>query len=235
LALERERKRQVLNLSVVVPVLNEAPELPRLLAQLSRLARQDLQIIVADGDSEDGTAGIIERAGFVVIRAARGRARQMNAGAALATGDVLLFLHADTQLPDDAPECIVPVLARGNHVWGRFDVRISGRPYMLRVISHLMNLRSRVTGIATGDQAMFITRHAFDEVGGFPDQPLMEDIEISKRLLALSRPACIARCVAPSGRRWETNGVWRTILLMWRLRWAYWRGVPVQQLADAYR
>jgi len=98
-----------------------------------------------------------------------------------------------------------------------------------------MNLRSRLTGIATGDQAMFITRLAFDEVGGFPDQPLMEDIEISKRLLALSRPACIARCVAPSGRRWEINGVWRTILLMWRLRWAYWRGVPVQKLAEAYR
>ena len=224
-----------MNLSVVVPVLNEAPELPRLLTQLSRLALQDIEIIVADGGSEDGTADIVERAGFVVIGAARGRARQMNAGAALATREVLWFLHADTHVPDEAPACIVSAPARGNHVWGRFDVRISGRPYMLRVISHLMNLRSRLTGIATGDQAMFMTRHAFDELGGFPDQPLMEDIEISKRLLALSRPACIARCVAPSGRRWEINGVWRTILLMWRLRWAYWRGVPVQQLAEAYR
>ena len=224
-----------MNLSVVVPVLNEAPELPRLLAQLSRLALQGIEIIVADGGSEDGTAGIIERAGFVVIGAARGRARQMNAGAALATREILWFLHADTHVPEEAPKCIARALAQGDHVWGRFDVRISGRPYMLRVISHLMNLRSRLTGIATGDQAMFITRHAFDEAGGFPDQPLMEDIEISKRLLTLSRPACIARCVAPSGRRWEVNGVWRTILLMWRLRWAYWRGVPVQQLAEAYR
>ena len=224
-----------MNLSLVVPVLNEAPELPRLLTQLSRLALQDIEIIVADGGSEDGTADIVERAGFVVIGAARGRARQMNAGAALATREVLWFLHADTHVPDEAPECILTALAQGNHVWGRFDVRISGRPYMLRVISHLMNLRSRLTGIATGDQAMFMTRHAFDEVGGFPDQPLMEDIEISKRLLALSRPACIARRVVPSGRRWEVNGVWRTILLMWRLRWAYWRGVPVQQLAEAYR
>jgi len=224
-----------LNLSLVVPVLNEAPELPRLLAQLSGLALQGIEIIVADGGSEDGTADIVERAGFVVIGAARGRARQMNAGAAMATREVLWFLHADTHVPDEAPAYILPALEQGNHVWGRFDVRISGRHYMLRVISHLMNLRSRLTGIATGDQAMFITRLAFDEVGGFPDQPLMEDIEISKRLLALSRPACIARCVAPSGRRWEINGVWRTILLMWRLRWAYWRGVPVQKLAEAYR
>ena len=224
-----------MNLSLVVPVLNEAPELPRLLAQLSGLALQGIEIIVADGGSEDGTADIVERAGFVVIGAARGRARQMNAGAAMATREVLWFLHADTHVPDEAPAYILPALEQGNHVWGRFDVRINGRPYMLRVISHLMNLRSRLTGIATGDQAMFITRHAFDEVGGFPDQPLMEDIEISKRLLALSRPACIARCVAPSGRRWEINGVWRTILLMWRLRWAYWRGVPVQKLAEAYR
>jgi len=224
-----------LNLSLVVPVLNEAPELPRLLAQLSGLALQGIEIIVADGGSEDGTADIVERAGFVVIGASRGRARQMNAGAAMATREVLWFLHADTHVPDEAPAYILPALEQGNHVWGRFDVRISGRPHMLRVISHLMNLRSRLTGIATGDQAMFITRLAFDEVGGFPDQPLMEDIEISKRLLALSRPACIARCVAPSGRRWEINGVWRTILLMWRLRWAYWRGVPVQKLAEAYR
>ena len=224
-----------MNLSLVVPVLNEAPELPRLLAQLSGLALQGIEIIVADGGSEDGTADIVERAGFVVIGAARGRARQMNAGAAMATREVLWFLHADTHVPDEAPAYILPALEQGNHVWGRFDVRINGRPYMLRVISHLMNLRSRLTGIATGDQAMFITRLAFDEVGGFPDQPLMEDIEISKRLLALSRPACIARCVAPSGRRWEINGVWRTILLMWRLRWAYWRGVPVQKLAEAYR
>jgi GT2 family glycosyltransferase len=126
-------------------------------------------------------------------------------------------------------------LADNRQAWGRFDVRISGRHFMLKVVSRLMNLRSRLTGIATGDQAMFVTRSAFDAVGGFPDQPLMEDIELSKRLLALSRPVCIARRVTTSGRRWETRGVWRTILLMWRLRWDYWRGVPAQQLAEAYR
>jgi rSAM/selenodomain-associated transferase 2 len=159
----------------------------------------------------------------------------MNAGAAQASGDVLLFLHADTQLPDNAQALIGQALADNRAAWGRFDVRISGRPFMLKIVSRMMNLRSRLTGIATGDQAMFLTRAAFDAVGGFPDQPLMEDIELSRRLRALGRPACIGRCVTTSGRRWETRGVWRTILLMWKLRWDYWRGVPVRQLAEAYR
>jgi rSAM/selenodomain-associated transferase 2 len=224
-----------LKLSIVVPLLDEARELPRLLDRLSLLARHGGEVIIADGGSEDGSAGAAESAGFTVVRSAKGRARQMNAGAAQASGDVLLFLHADTQLPDEAHMWIEQALADNKAAWGRFDVRISGRHFMLRVVSRLMNLRSRLTGIATGDQAMFLTRSAFDAVGGFPDQPLMEDIEISKRLLVLSRPVCLARCVTTSGRRWETRGVWRTILLMWRLRWDYWRGVPVQQLAEAYR
>jgi rSAM/selenodomain-associated transferase 2 len=224
-----------MKLSVIVPLLNESSELPGLLDRLFPLVRNGSEVIVADGGSDDGCADIAERAGLIVVRAARGRARQMNAGAALATGDVLLFLHADTRLPDAVETTLAKALADSRRVWGRFDVRISGRSPMLRVVSRLMNLRSRLTGIATGDQAMFVTRSAFDAVGGFPDQPLMEDIELSKRLLGLSRPVCIARCVTTSGRRWETRGVWRTILLMWRLRWDYWRGVPAQQLAEAYR
>ncbi len=224
-----------MKLSVIVPVLNEAPQLPALVEQLSQLARQGVEVLIADGGSEDGSAATAGRAGFMVMRSPRGRARQMNAAAAQATGDVLLFLHADTQLPAHAERYIERALANGHHVWGRFDVRISGRPFMLRVVGRMMNLRSRLTGIATGDQAMFAARAAFDAAGGFPDQPLMEDIELSKRLLALSRPACIAHCATTSGRRWETHGVWRTILLMWRLRWDYWRGVPAQRLARAYR
>jgi rSAM/selenodomain-associated transferase 2 len=224
-----------MKLSVIVPVLNETQELPRLIERLLRLSRSGAEIILADGESDDGSAAVAESAGLTVIRAARGRARQMNAGAALATGDVLLFLHADTQLADDAGDCIAQAVADGKSLWGRFDVCISGRAFMLRVVSRMMNLRSRLTGIATGDQAVFVTRAAFDAVGGFPDQPLMEDIELSRRLLALSRPACLARCVTTSGRRWEARGVWRTILLMWRLRWGYWRGKPVQELAEAYR
>ena len=158
----------------------------------------------------------------------------MNAGAASSRAPVLLFLHADTRLPAGAAGLIEHALAGGRRRWGRFDVRIDGRPRMLRVIARMMNLRSRLTGIATGDQAIFVTRAAFATVGGFPDQPLMEDIELSRRLLELSRPACIRTPVVTSGRRWEQRGLWRTMMLMWRLRWAYWRGVPAAELAAHY-
>ena len=140
----------------------------------------------------------------------------MNAGAALARGEALVFLHADTRLPERAALLIADALRRRR--WGRFDVRIAGRPGMLRVVAALMNLRSRLTGIGTGDQAMFCERAAFVAVGGFPDQPLMEDIELSKRLKRLGPPACLRARVVTSGRRWETRGLWRTVLLMWRLR-----------------
>jgi rSAM/selenodomain-associated transferase 2 len=222
-------------LSIIVPVLNEALILPALLDRLLPLRRHGCEVIIADGGSADGSASIAACAGFPVVRTTPGRARQMNAGASQATGDVLLFLHADTQLPDGAELPVVRALSDGHHCWGRFDVCIAGRPAMLRVVGWMMNRRSRLTGIATGDQAMFVTRTAFDAVGGFPDQPLMEDVEMSKRLCALSRPACLDHCVITSGRRWETRGIWRTILLMWRLRWDYWRGVPANQLAKDYR
>jgi GT2 family glycosyltransferase len=146
-----------------------------------------------------------------------------------------LFLHADTVLPKGTADLVVGALSGRPSVWGRFDVRIAGRPFMLKVVSRMMNLRSRLSGIATGDQAIFVTRAAFDAVGGFPDQPLMEDIELSRRLLAISRPARIVRPAVTSGRRWESRGVWRTIFLMWRLRWRYWRGVPAWKLAESYR
>ncbi|OYV80099.1 MAG: glycosyl transferase [Ferrovum sp. 34-44-207] len=224
-----------MTISIIVPVLNEAPALPLLLERLLPLLRHGCEVIIADGGSDDGSADIAQCAGFKVVHAPRGRARQMNAGATHATGNALLFLHADTQLPDGAGMLIERALSGGNRSWGRFDVCIAGRPAMLRIVGRMMNLRSRLTGIATGDQAMFVTRAAFDAVGGFPDQPLMEDIELSKRLRAISHPACLDRCVTTSGRRWETRGVWRTILLMWRLRWQYWCGVPASQLAQTYR
>jgi rSAM/selenodomain-associated transferase 2 len=145
-----------------------------------------------------------------------------------------MFLHADTCLPPLADERVLQALA-GGACWGRFDVDIEGRPWMLRVVAWSMNWRSRLSGIATGDQAIFVSRAAFDRVGGFPAQPLMEDIELSRRLKALGRPACLRARVRTSGRRWERRGVWRTIVLMWRLRWRYWRGEPVEQLARAYR
>ena len=163
----------------------------------------------------------------------------MNAGAAVAQGDILLFLHADTLLPTSAEQAIENAMQRDGgtkeYAWGRFDVRISGRSIMLWVVASLMNWRSRLSGIATGDQAMFVTRRAFESVGGFPDQPLMEDVELSKRLLALSRPICLTDRVVTSGRRWEAHGVWSAIWMMWRLRWLYWRGVPADELAKSYR
>ena len=222
-------------LSIIVPMLNEAAALPALLAQLARWRTRGCEVVVVDGGSTDGSATMARAAGFTVVDAERGRARQMNAGAALARGEVLLFLHADTQLPADADVAVRAALADGRRDWGRFDVRIAGRSPMLRVVAGLMNLRSRLTGIATGDQAMFVRREVFDGIGGFPLQPLMEDIELSRRLLRRSRPACLRARVTTSGRRWEQRGVWRTIVLMWRLRWAYWRGVPAEVLAEAYR
>ncbi|MFP8834033.1 TIGR04283 family arsenosugar biosynthesis glycosyltransferase [Hydrogenophaga sp. XSHU_21] len=221
--------------SIVVPMLNEAAALPRLFTDLRALERQGAEVLVVDGGSHDGSADLALQAGLRVLPSPRGRARQMNLGAAHAAGDVLLFLHADTVLPEGALAAVAEALRATGAVWGRFDVVIEGRHPMLRVVAALMNRRSRWTGIATGDQAMFVTRVAFDAVGGFPDQPLMEDIELSARLRQRSRPACIGLPVRTSGRRWESRGVWRTILLMWRLRWAYWRGAPADLLAQRYR
>ena len=221
-------------LSIVLPVLNEAEGIEATLRALAPLRGRGTEVIVADGGSRDTTADLARPLADQVLAAPRGRARQMNAGAAAARADVLLFLHADTQLPDGADHLVRRALVAGAE-WGRFDVRISGKPFMLRVVATLMNLRSRWSGIATGDQAIFMTRAAYDGVGGFPDQPLMEDVEISRRLRAAGRPARLRDRVTTSGRRWETRGVWRTIFLMWRLRWRYWRGAPAQVLAEAYR
>lgn len=222
-------------ISIIVPMLNEAVELPATLAALRVELDAGCELLLVDGGSSDDSVAIACAAGFRPLTGPRGRARQMNAGAASSRAEVLLFLHADTRLPEDAVALIEHALASGRHQWGRFDVHIAGRPWMLRVIARLMNLRSRLTGIATGDQAIFVTRAAFATVGGFPDQPLMEDIELSRRLLELSRPACIRTPVVTSGRRWEQRGLLRTMMLMWRLRWAYWRGVPAAELAARYR
>ena len=225
-----------MKIAIVVPVFNEALALPRLLTQIAAskvTANQDFELVFVDGGSVDDTVALIKQTGLRVITSPKGRAWQMNAGVAQTTGDVLLFLHADTQLPKDALSKIKSNLTR-NICWGRFDVRIAGKPWMLGVVARTMNWRSRLTGIATGDQAMFMTRVAFQAIGGFPQQALMEDIEASRRLRQLSRPACISSLVVTSGRRWEPRGVWTTIFLMWRLRWAYWRGQNPKLLAELY-
>jgi rSAM/selenodomain-associated transferase 2 len=224
-----------MKLSIVVPMLNEARVLPALLDHLRPLQRNGVEVMLVDGGSEDDSAALATLAGFQVLRAERGRARQMNAGAAAVQGDVLLFLHADTRLPDEAVQLIEAALAGGRHAWGRFDVEFDVGTWTMRATAFGMNWRSRLTGIATGDQALFMTRAAFDGVGGFPDQPLMEDVEITGRLRQRSRPACIGRPVRVSARRWEARGAWRTIFLMWRLRLEYWLGASPADLARRYR
>ena len=227
-------ERPVPALSIVVPVLNEAAGIAATLQTLVPLRERGAEVIVVDGGSTDDTPRCAAPWADRVLSSPRGRARQMNAGAAAARAPLLLFLHADTQLPDGADSLLHAALA-GGAAWGRFDVHIDGRPMLLRMVAALMNQRSRLTGIATGDQAMFVRRDLFQRIGGFPDQPLMEDIEISRRLRTLAPPCCLRQRVVTSGRRWETRGVWRTIFLMWRLRWRYWRGDSPQALAEAYR
>jgi rSAM/selenodomain-associated transferase 2 len=221
-----------MRLSIVVPVLNEAQGIATFLAPLQALRELGHEVIVVDGDSSDSTADAARPLADHVVTSQRGRAIQMNCGARIGSCDALIFLHADTQLPDNAPGLIEKALM--HHAWGRFDVKIAGRSGWLPVIAAMMNLRSRLTGIATGDQAIFVSRAAFDAVGGYPDQPLMEDIELSKRLKRIGPPACLRARAATSGRRWDSHGAWCTIFLMWRLRFDYWRGVPATRLAARY-
>ncbi|HUW36604.1 MAG TPA: TIGR04283 family arsenosugar biosynthesis glycosyltransferase [Rhodocyclaceae bacterium] len=220
-------------LSIVVPAWNEASGIAECLAALAPLRAAGAEIIVVDGASTDGTAVLARPLADRVLDAGRGRASQMNAGARVARGGVLLFVHADCRLPEDAGELIVQAMASGRH-WGRFDVAIEGRSAWLPVIAWMMNRRSRLTGIATGDQAIFVSRNAFDAVGGFPDIALMEDIALSRRLLKIGRPACLSARLATSGRRWQRQGVWRTIWLMWRLRLRFFFGADPRQLALEY-
>ena len=219
-------------LTIVLPVLNEAAIIVAALRALAPLRARGAEIIVADGYSCDGTARLAAPFADRVITFRRGRGAAMNAGAALGSGDALLFLHADTTLPDNADCLIDAALAR--RAWGRFDLRIAGSRPLFAVIARMINWRSRLTGVATGDQAIFVTREAFEAVGGFPDLPLMEDIAISRRLKRRCGPFCIATPAVTSGRRWEQNGVLRTILLMWRLRLSYYLGVEPALLAELY-
>lgn len=218
----------------MIPVLDDAGALRDAAGMLASLRAQGCEVLVVDGGSGDDSLAVATEVADRVVQAARGRARQMNAGAALARARVLLFLHADTVLPPGAVDTVLAACAPGRSVWGRFDVRLSGARLGLRVVAWSMSWRSRLTGIATGDQGIFVTRDAFDAVGGFPDLALMEDVEISRRLRALGRPACPRARVVTSSRRWERDGVLRTVLLMWRLRLAYWRGADPAHLVRVY-
>jgi len=220
-------------LSIIVPVLNEARDIEAALTRLSPFRARGAELIVVDGGSNDGTpdfaASLVDR----VVLAPRGRAIQMNAGAAAARGKMLVFLHADTRLPANADTLMRDHLARSGRLWGRFDVRFDHGGWM-HLIAFMMNLRSRLTDIATGDQAIFVSRPAFEAIGGFPPVALMEDIAFSALLKRLSRPACITVPAVTSARRWRDRGTLRTVILMWRLRFAYFLGADPAQLARRY-
>jgi rSAM/selenodomain-associated transferase 2 len=224
---------QALSVSIVMPVLDEAAILDRALAALEPLRAAGAEVVVSDGGSLDGSTAIASRYADRVVGAPRGRASQMNAGAEIARGDVLLFLHADTTLPEGAVAAIREALSQG-HAWGRFDVHISGGGALLAVVGGMMNLRSRWSGIATGDQAIFVRRDAFQRAGRFPAIPLMEDVALSRSLKKIGPPACLRERVTTSGRRWEKHGTLRTVLLMWRLRLAYALGADPRVLARRY-
>lgn len=223
-----------LKISIVIPCLNESDTIVAALDALAPVRERGTQIIVVDGGSTDRTGELAQPRADLTLTSARGRALQMNAGAARATGDILLFLHADTTLPEKADALIREGLARTGASWGRFDVTIRGRHPLLGVISRAMNLRSRVTSIATGDQALFVTRALFERAGGYPQIALMEDVALSKTLRRAGAPLCVRARAITSGRRWEEHGVLKTMLLMWRLRLAYSLGANPDTLALRY-
>jgi rSAM/selenodomain-associated transferase 2 len=219
-------------LSIIVPVRNEREALPKLLDDLRPFVDAGAELIVADGGSDDGSDRL---AGTHLLCAPRGRARQQNAGAAHARGAVLWFVHADSQIGEPLQAAWRELLGREDWVWGRFDVALDARGREFRLIETMINLRSRLSGIATGDQGLFVRADCFRAIGGFPDQPLMEDVELSKRLKKQARPECRRERIMTSARRWLTRGVWRTVLLMWELRLRYFLGADPHALAARYR
>lgn len=222
-----------MQLSIVIPVLNEAGLIKACLASLQELRRRGHEVIVVDGGSRDRTAEIAGPLADKVLRTGKGRARQMNAGAAAAAGNVYVFLHADTLFQFDVAHILAANVKTGL-AWGRFDLCLSGQHPLLRIIEFFINLRSRFTGIATGDQAIFVTRELFDRAGGFPSIPLMEDIELSRQLKKHCRPICLKNKVITSSRRWEQYGIIRTVLKMWLLRFKYHMGINPAVLAQEY-
>lgn len=222
-----------MQLSIIIPTLNEGDNIRNTLASLQGLRSRGHEVIVVDGGSHDDTLQAVAHGVDVILQSPPGRARQMNAGAQAARGQVLLFLHADSYLPDKADQLIDNTLTH-KKVWGRFNVRLNGNNPMFYIIAFFMNLRSRLTGIATGDQAIFIRRECFEAVNGFPIIRLMEDIALCKTLRRLHYPACISAKVITSSRRWETRGIFKTITLMWRLRLAYFFGADPDRLYKLY-
>jgi rSAM/selenodomain-associated transferase 2 len=221
-------------LSVIIPALNEAVAITTTLQALQPLRARGHEIILVDGGSNDLTVDLGRPLADRVIQTGAGRATQMRAGAALAAGSVLWFLHADTTAPENADRLIMQALQRKRAGWGRFDVQLSKTRPLLRCVGWMMNQRSRLSGIVTGDQGLFVTRDLYDAVGGFPEIALMEDIALSRALRRHGHPVVIQQRLVSSPRRWLAHGVLRTILRMWMLRLGYFLGVKPERLATYY-
>lgn len=219
-------------ISIIIPTLNEQTGIVSFLTKLQTL-RPQCELIVVDGGSDDQTVTLAAPYVDDIIQTQKGRSVQMNAGAVAACSPILLFLHADTLLPDDAIEQIQQAITDG-YQWGRFDIKLTGSHPMLKVVAWLMNKRSRWTGIATGDQAIFVTKALFEQMNGFAEIALMEDIELSSRLKKQGRPYCIKSKVISSGRRWLNFGIFKTIVLMWWLRLQFFLGAQPEHLAKLY-
>lgn len=222
-----------MKLSIVIPVYNEADNIVTSLQRLQACRQQGHEVIVVDGGSQDGTLSLAQGMADQIFSSEPGRAKQMNAGARQATGELLIFLHADTQLPDNAPALMLEALNSKTH-WGRFNVTLSGSHFLFRIIENMMNWRSCLTGIATGDQVIFVKRKIFEQAGAYPSIKLMEDIALSKQLKFFSKPACIKTRVITSSRRWQEKGLLRTMVLMWQLRFLYFIGVSPDKLVLKY-
>jgi rSAM/selenodomain-associated transferase 2 len=222
-------------LSIIIPVLNEAEGIVSFIDHTKQSCSAKIELIVVDGGSVDNTVTLVTPLVDKVIASEAGRAKQMNAGATAASGNILLFLHADSLLSPDADQTIIDSLIASKRTWGRFDVRLSGQRQIFRVIETMMNIRSRISGIATGDQGLFMYRETFNAVGGYQNIALMEDITLSKSLKRMSRPCCLDQQITTSSRRWEQRGIMPTIVLMWRLRLAYALGANPNNLAKSYR
>lgn len=220
-------------ISIIIPVLNEEASLQALLQQLQSCRRLGHEVVVVDGGSTDETVSLSQDLVDKVISSNPGRAVQMNAGAANSMNDTLWFLHADTLIPANATETIEKELTKND--WGRFNIKLSGSHILFRVIEGMINIRSCWVSVATGDQGIFVKKALFDSVNGYSNLPLMEDIDLSKKLKKLSKPACLKECLITSSRRWQNNGILTTIILMWRLRFLYWIGVSTNKLAKLYK
>ena len=221
-----------MRLSIIIPALNESANIIATLKPLQAMRSRGVEVILVDGGSRDNTTELARPLCDQVIASSIGRALQMNAGAAASSSDAYFFLHADSIAPADSDINIIDALR--SHQWGRFDVTIQGRHMLLPMVAWFMNQRSRLTNIATGDQGIFMRRELFDATGGFANQRLMEDIEMCRRLKKIGAPANLKQTIITSGRRWDTYGLWRTIWLMWRLRWQYFFGADADSLHLQY-